>query len=116
MTCKIALVSAYDNKVVMQTASESVGYARGMPMSSDDRSSFKLTGGTRDDQAEKSAFVAGHPKLVEWGKTSFYSVAPDKSAVVYGLNGNVYWQPASGKARLLGQAKNVKGWQWLKMP
>jgi hypothetical protein len=68
----------------------------------------------KDLQEQRKAFIAAHPKLVEWDKVSFYTVSPDKSVVVYGLNGNLYWQGATGKPRLLGPVKSVHGLQWHK--
>lgn len=68
----------------------------------------------KDLQALRKEFIDAHPKLVEWDKVSFYTIAPDKSAVVYGLNGNLYWQPATGKAHVVGPVKNVHGLQWHK--
>lgn len=69
--------------------------------------------GLKDEYGKTvQAFVAAHPKLVDWARATFYTVAPDQSAVVYVLNGNLYWQPATGKARVVGPVKSVRGFQW----
>lgn len=60
----------------------------------------------------RQAFKQSHGKLIPWEKASFYAVAPDQSAVVYAENGKLYWQAVSGKAKPIGQVKQVRGWQW----
>lgn len=71
------------------------------------------SGGLKDEYSKtRQAFVAAHPKLIAWDKVSVYTVAPDQSSVVYAQDGKLYWQPASGKPKLLGQVKDVRGWQW----
>ncbi len=67
-----------------------------------------------DDSCEKvkQSFVSLHPKLIKWSKASFYTIAPDSSAAVFALAGNLYWQSANGKPKLLGPVKAVRGWQW----
>jgi len=69
--------------------------------------------GLKDDYSKtRQAFVDTHPKLIAWDKASVYTVAPDQSSVVYAQDGKLYWQPVTGKAKLLGQVKDVRGWQW----
>jgi len=67
------------------------------------------------DEYSKMAgqFVAAHAKLLPWDKLSFYTVAPDRSAVVYGQDGKLYWQALSAKPKQIGQLKELRGWQWV---
>jgi hypothetical protein len=70
-------------------------------------------GGLKEDYSKtRQAFVAAHPKLIAWDKATVYTVAPDQSSVVYAQDGKLYWQPVAGKPKLLGQVKDVRGWQW----
>jgi hypothetical protein len=61
---------------------------------------------------DTNKFRREHPKLVPWNNTQFWSVSPDKTAVVYVQNSKVYWQPLTGKARLIGTAKLACGVRW----
>jgi hypothetical protein len=72
----------------------------------------KPAGLADDYNKARQAFVASHPKLVAWDKVSFYTIAPDRQAVVYAADGKLFWQAVKGKPRLLGQVKEVRGWQW----
>lgn len=60
----------------------------------------------------RGSFMRAHPKLIAWDKVSFYTVAPDQSAVVFARDGKLYWQALSGAAKLIGRVKEVRGWQW----
>ncbi len=62
------------------------------------------------------AFVSKHRGLIPWDKVSFYTIAPDGSAVVYAQNGGLYWQGLTGKARPIGHVQEVRGWQWHRGP
>ena len=69
--------------------------------------------GAKDDYSTmRAAFVTAHPSLVEWSKVGFYTISPDQSVVVFTNGPDLYWQPVSGKPKVIGQVKNVRGWQW----
>jgi len=61
---------------------------------------------------DRLRFVREHPTLIAWSKSDFYTIAPDKSAVVFSQGKKLYWQKVSGKAQLIGTVKNIGGWQW----
>jgi len=60
----------------------------------------------------RRAFVAAHPDLIPWETVSFYTISPDKSAVVYEQDHLLYWQGLSSGPKRLSETHEVRGWQW----
>lgn len=131
---KVRILAVYSNSLAVDQASESFKYGRPNPMSLSETACYKLdkdcaTTGKKALPAAlavgdaskfsklppgepEASFVAKNPKLVPWDKVQFYTVSPDKTAVVYAQNGMLFWQAATGKPKPLGSVKSVHGWQW----
>lgn len=60
------------------------------------------------------SFLKEHQSLIDWQKVDFYTVAPDRSVVVFAHGNDLYWKSVTtGEQIPLGTVKQIRGWQWV---
>ncbi len=57
-------------------------------------------------------FVKEHPHLIPWDKVDYYTISPDRTAVVYCQASHIWWQELEGQPKLIGSVTNLRGLQW----